>query len=86
MKSRTENQQSPDLAGAVPEWQQPLCRSVECLLPVRLFESMDLEVVGRLILKMPRYFLPYLASANVERRGTSRTGLPSAKKRKRGTP
>jgi hypothetical protein len=48
-------------------------------------ESMDLGVVGTLILKMPRYFLPYLASANVERRGTSRTGLSSAKRRKRGT-
>src|SRR5258707_4638835 len=39
-----------------------------------------LEAVGRLILKVPRYFLPDLASVNAERSGTSRTGPLSAKK------
>ena len=32
------------------------------------------QAVGRLILKVPRYFLPDLASVNAERSGTSRTG------------
>src|ERR1700716_2587894 len=40
-----------------------------------------LEAVGRLILKMPGYFLPDLASVNAERRGTSRTSPYSAKGR-----
>src|SRR5258708_36115976 len=43
-----------------------------------------LEAVGRLILKVPRYFLPDLASVNAERSGTSRTGPLSAKKEHAG--
>ena len=43
-----------------------------------------LEAVGRLILKMPGYFLPGLASVNAERSGTSRTS-PHSAKRKRST-
>src|SRR6266850_7142495 len=47
-----------------PTWLAPClngrhsCRSVERHLPARLFESMAWRAVGRLILKLPRYFLP----------------------------
>jgi hypothetical protein len=43
-----------------------------------------LEAVDRFALKVPRYFLPDLASVNAERSGTSKSGRSSAKK-KRGT-
>jgi hypothetical protein len=44
-----------------------------------------LKAVGRLILKLPRYFLPDLASVNAVRSGTSRTGLKRRRKRGTGT-
>src|SRR5258705_11509693 len=72
-----------------PTWLAPClngrhsCRSVERHLPARLFEGMAWRAVGRLILKLPRYFLPDLASVNAVRSGTSRTGPSSAKKEAR---
>ena len=41
-----------------------------------------LEAVGRLILKLPRYFLPDLASVNAGHSGTSKSGRSSAKKKR----
>jgi hypothetical protein len=43
-----------------------------------------LEVVDSFAPKVPRHFLPNLASVNAGRSGTSKSGRPSAKK-KRGT-
>ena len=40
-----------------------------------------LEAVGRLILKVPRYFLSDLASVNAGRNGTSESGTSSVKEK-----